>query len=435
MGNSQPPPANPRFVSASRSFAQHELEDLKSLFKSLAAQSLSNGRYISPSIFQAYFGLSGALGERMFNLVTQKRNDHKLTFEDLVVAKATYEKGTKDEIEEFIYQLLDVNDDGVLGRSDLESVVIAMLEIIFSMEISERGSNSHQDIVDVFLNAATFSKNGERSSNKSMSFEDFRSWCTLIPSARKFLGGLLTPPDPGRPGCQVPRLLCSENVHSSMLLLRKEYAWHIGGALSPHELEEWKLLYHSAMNGLSFNTFLGSISNDEGSAVLIIKDKEGHIYGGYASQPWERHGDFYGDMKSFLFQLYPKLAIYRPTGANTDFAVCSQLFMLLSTLYGKCAANFSSESIPNGIGFGGRVNHFGLFLSASFDKGHTFTNTTFGNPCLSKTSQIYPEVIECWGVIKRAQQERQDALKGTVLERFKEDRHMLNMVGLANSSE
>ncbi|ESR43347.1 hypothetical protein CICLE_v10011702mg [Citrus x clementina] len=404
-----------------RSFAQHELEDLKSLFKSLAAQSQSNGRYISPSIFQAYFGLSGALGERMFNLVTLKRNDHKLTFEDLVVAKATYEKGTKDEIEEFIYQLLDVNDDGVLGRSDLESVVIAMLEIIFSMKISERGSNSHQDIVDVLLNAATFSKNGEGSSNKSMSFEDFRSWCTLIPSARKFLGGLLTPPDPGRPGCQVPRLLCSENVHSSMLLLRKEYAWHIGGALSPHELEEWKLLYHSAMNGLSFNTFLGSISNDEGSTVLIIKDKEGHIYGGYASQPWERHGDFYGDMKSFLFQLYPKLAIYRPTGANSNLQ--------------WCAANFSSESIPNGIGFGGRVNHFGLFLSASFDKGHTFTNTTFGNPCLSKTSQIYPEVIECWGVIKRAQQERQDALKGTVLERFKEDRHMLNMVGLANSSE
>lgn len=30
--------------------------------------------------------------------------------------QATYKKGTKDEIEEFIYQLLDVNDDGVLGR-------------------------------------------------------------------------------------------------------------------------------------------------------------------------------------------------------------------------------------------------------------------------------------------------------------------------------
>jgi hypothetical protein len=45
-------------------------------------------------------------------------------------------------------------------------------------------------------------------------------------------------------------------------------------------------------------------------------------------------------------------------------------------------------------------------------------------------------VIECWGIVQNgAQQEKLDAAKGTVLERFKEDRHMLNMVGLANSSE
>lgn len=60
---------------------------------------------------------------------------------------------------------------------------------------------------------------------------------------------------------------------------------------------------------------------------------------------------------------------------------------------------------------------------------------TFNNPCLSKSNHIYPDVIECWGVVpKGAQQEKQDGLKGTVLERFKEDRNMLNLVGLANSS-
>ncbi|GLT34062.1 hypothetical protein SLA2020_086080 [Shorea laevis] len=69
-----------------------------------------------------------------------------------------------------------------------------------------------------------------------MSFEDFRKWCTLIPSLRKFLGSLLIPSDPGRPGWQVPKLLHLENFDSSMLLLRKEYAWHIGGALSQQEL-------------------------------------------------------------------------------------------------------------------------------------------------------------------------------------------------------
>ncbi|KAK4432595.1 MTOR-associated protein MEAK7 [Sesamum alatum] len=160
----------------------------------------------------------------------------------------------------------------------------------------------------------------------------------------------------------------------------------------------------------------------DGPTVLIIKDKEGCIYGGYASQPWEKHSDFYGDMRSFLFQLYPVASIFRPTGANHNLQ--------------WCAVNFSSESIPNGIGFGGRVHHFGLFLSANFDQGHTFSCTTFGSPCLSKTSQIYPEVIECWGVVpRRADQDRPEVIKGTVLERFKEDRHMLNMVGLANSSE
>lgn len=422
MGNSQSPPADPRFSSATRAFTQKDLEDLNSLFVSLAAQSKSNNEYISLSVFQAYFGLKSSLGERLFDLVTQQRKDNKLTFHDLVIAKSVYEKGTRDDIEEFIYQLLNVTGDGVVGRCDIESVLAAILRSIFSLEASNPGLNSHREIINVFLNAAKFSKVVEGAAEKSMSFEDFRSWCVLLPSVRKFLGSLLIPPDAGRLGSQVPQLVHGDNINPDLILLREEYAWHIGGALPHHELVEWKLLYHSAINGMSFNTFLGSTSNGEGPTILIIKDKDGYIYGGYASQPWERHGDFYGDLKSFLFQLYPKASIYKPTGANNNVQ--------------WCAANFSSESIPNGIGFGGRVNHFGLFLSASFDVGQTFTCTTFGSPCLSKTNRIFPEVIECWGIVQNgAQQEKLDAAKGTVLERFKEDRHMLNMVGLANSSE
>ncbi|KAG6772423.1 hypothetical protein POTOM_023830 [Populus tomentosa] len=527
MGNSQSPPADPRFSSATRAFTQKDLEDLNSLFVSLAAQSKSNNAYISLSVFQAYFGLKSSLGERLFDLVTQQRKDNKLTFHDLVIAKSVYEKGTRDDIEEFIYQLLNVTGDGVVGRCDIESVLAAILRSIFSLEASNPGLNSHREIINVFLNAAKFSKVVEGAAEKSMSFEDFRSWCALLPSIRKFLGSLLLPPNAGRLGSQVPHLVHGDNINPDLILLREEYAWHIGGALPHHELVEWKLLYHSAINGMSFNTFLGSTSNGEGPTILIIKDKDGYIYGGYASQPWERHGDFYGDLKSFLFQLYPKASIFKPTGANNnvqwfsillwykavgckglrvsiffsemlenpvpstphlflitmvmihgcgfvsggDWLVASSIgtgigdpgfssslafgvlsrrkrFVLIWVLmsgevgsYGlqtgvKCAANFSSESIPNGIGFGGRVNHFGLFLSASFDVGQTFTCTTFGSPCLSKTNRIFPEVIECWGIVQNeAQQEKLDAAKGTVLERFKEDRHMLNMVGLANSSE
>ncbi|KAG1331041.1 MTOR-associated protein MEAK7 [Cocos nucifera] len=423
MGNAQSPSADPSFVTSSRAFTNQELEDLRSLFVSLAAQSQSHGKFVSPSVFQAYFGIDGMLGDRMFNLVTRKRNDGMLTFEDLVISKATYEKGTRDEIDEFIRELCDVTGDGILGRSDLEAVLKSIHKAIFSSNIDENGLNLHENVLEVFLNASTYSKKREGgTAENSMSSADFRNWCSLLPSVRKFLGSLLMPPDSGRPGFQVPHLQHPENLTSDLLILRKEYAWHIGGGLSQHEVEEWKLLYHSSINGLSFNTFLGSISNGDGPTVLIIKDADGFIYGGYASQPWERRSDFYGDMKSFLFQLYPRASIFRPTGANNNLQ--------------WCAVNFSSDSIPNGIGFGGRANHFGLFLSASFDQGHTFSCTTFNGPCLSKTNRIQPEVIECWGVLlKGVQNERLDLVKGTVLERFKEDRNMLKMVGLANSSE
>ncbi|CAN0847298.1 MTOR-associated protein MEAK7 [Linum grandiflorum] len=419
MGNSQSPSASdPRYASATRAFSSSELEDLKSLFASLAAKSGNNADHISLSVFQEYFGLKGSLGHRLFDLISQQRKDGRAKFEDLVIAKSFYEKGSKDEIEEFIYQLLDVNGDGAVDRCDLESVVVAVLGSIFGL----KASAPSDETVNVFLDAATFSKGNNGAAEKGMSLDDFRSWSALVPSVRRFLGSLLIPPDAGRLGSHIPRLVHGEEVKSNMVVLRKEYAWHIGGALPQHEVEEWKLLYHSAVNGSSYNTFVSSISSNEGPTVLVIKDKEGYIYGGYASQPWERHGDFYGDMKSFLFQLHPKASLFKPTGANTNIQ--------------WCAVNFSSESIPNGIGFGGRVNHFGLFLSASFDSGHTFSCTTFGSPCLSKTTRIIPQVIECWGVVQGpGEHGNNNRPRGTVLERFKEDRHMLNMVGIANSSK
>jgi hypothetical protein len=67
--------------------------------------------------------------------------------------------------------------------------------------------------------------------------------------------------------------------------------------------------------------------NGDAQTVLIVKDREGSIYGGYASQPWERHSDFYGDMKTFLFKLYPQASIFRPTGANRNLQwVCCALY-------------------------------------------------------------------------------------------------------------
>ncbi|CAM0950071.1 unnamed protein product [Alopecurus aequalis] len=425
MGNSQASPSSAssaRFATASRAFSKQALDDLRDHFTALAAQSGTQGRAISRPVFLEYFGVRGALGDRLFQLVAKESSEEDVvTFEGLIIAKATYERGTRDEADEFIFQLCDVMGDGVLTRSDLESVVASIHETIFA-DNKEAGEGSNKRTFEAFLNSAVFSADVEGVSEKSMSLPDFRNWCIIMPSPRKFLGSLLMPPASGRAGFQVPLLHYPENISSELLLLNKEYAWHIGGGFSQHDVQEWRLLYHSSLHGQSFNTFLGNVTNGDAQTVLIIKDTEGSIYGAYASQPWERHSDFYGDMKTFLFKLYPEASIFRPTGANKNLQ--------------WCATNFTSESIPNGIGFGGKPHHFGLFLSAGFDQGHSFTSSTFTGPPLSNTSRFRPEVIECWGIqVKGSLDEKPELVKGTVLERFKEDRNMLKLIGMASASD
>ena len=80
---------------------------------------------------------------------------------------------------------------------DLESIVNTMLNYVFPQKCSEPEAGSQQEIAKIFLNAANFNTHVEGHADGGMSFEDFRSWCILLPSVRKFLGSLMTPSDPG----------------------------------------------------------------------------------------------------------------------------------------------------------------------------------------------------------------------------------------------
>jgi hypothetical protein len=49
-----------------------------------------------------------------------------------------------------------------------------------------------------------------------------------------------------------------------------------------------------------------------------------------------------------------------------------------------CAAGFTSERFPNGLGFGGQVGHFSVFLNGYFEGGHTRDKgATYGAPSFS----------------------------------------------------
>lgn len=103
----------------------------------------------------------------------------------------------------FLFSLLGVNWCLLLhlpltctARSDLESVLASVHETVFAVK-KELGEGSNNRPFEAFLNSAAFSKDAEGVSHKSMSLSDFRNWCILLPSLRKFLGNMLMPPDSG----------------------------------------------------------------------------------------------------------------------------------------------------------------------------------------------------------------------------------------------
>lgn len=71
-----------------------------------------------------------------------------------------------------------------------------------------------------------------------------------------------------------------------------------------------------------------------------------------------------GNFNNFLFQLLPKIAVYGPSGANQNFQYCGHNF----------------ASLPNGLGFGGQVNYWSLFIDGLFESGMSHKGATFTNP-------------------------------------------------------
>ena len=44
----------------------------------------------------------------------------------------------------------------------------------------------------------------------------------------------------------------------------------------------------------ALSKLLGSIT-DRGPSLVVVRDTDGHVFGGYAPESWHCNGDFYGE--------------------------------------------------------------------------------------------------------------------------------------------
>ena len=112
-----------------------------------------------------------------------------------------------------------------------------------------------------------------------------------------------------------------------------------------HAAQVWQMLY-SSRKGKSFSILMGSILGRgrparsaapersravrvslrqqqvmvcAGPTLLLVRDKQGYLFGGYAASPWEKTGHFYGTSQNFIFSLQPDFALHRASGANSNY--------------------------------------------------------------------------------------------------------------------
>lgn len=122
-------------------------------------------------------------------------------------------------------------------------------------------------------------------------------------------------------------------------LLAFEDMWLLDFHLPPdHRTRSWKLAFSTSNHGMSWTIFASNIEQ-KGSTLLLLKDKNGYIFGGFASQEWKAQPKFYGDSSCFIFRLQPDIVIYPATGYNQNY----QWF------------EYSTQSLPNGLGMGGQM--------------------------------------------------------------------------------
>ncbi|XP_073459858.1 MTOR-associated protein MEAK7-like [Aquarana catesbeiana] len=153
----------------------------------------------------------------------------------------------------------------------------------------------------------------------------------------------------------------------------------------PAEMQHrWRLLFSTLVYGRSFIQLCTHLV-DKGPTLLVLRDTNGFIFGGFASPNWEVKPQIQGDSRCFLFTVFPKFGIYTCTGCNGQY-------MYL---------NHGIQADPKGLGMGGYLGCFGLWIDQNFRNGHSKAKplcTTYNSPRLSAREDFTIDCMEVWQV-------------------------------------
>ncbi|KAJ2501626.1 hypothetical protein IWW47_003094 [Coemansia sp. RSA 2052] len=172
-------------------------------------------------------------------------------------------------------------------------------------------------------------------------------------------------------------------------LLTADMGWAISRELPAHSRQSWHCAYSSRRDGRSWSTFQGAIEN-RGSILLLVSEKKRRkrVFGAYLDGEAVRLPSWHGTSQNFLFSADKDvgLSVYRTTGFNDHYQYL----------------NYARETLPNGLGVGGQLGHFGFWIDCGFVSGSSSSTATYDSPQLSSQRDFAIGSIEAWVVRESA---------------------------------
>ena len=137
----------------------------------------------------------------------------------------------------------------------------------------------------------------------------------------------------------------------------------------------WKKVFYSSRDGFSLGTLYRILhSHLSRPAVLLIRDMEGHRFGAFVAEAFRICEKSYGCGETFVFSLNKVLQVWKWTGKNNFFILCS------------------SRSLCIGIDDG----KFAICLDETLDRGRSQPCETFDNEPLCPAGDFHVAEIEVW---------------------------------------
>uniref|UniRef100_A0A8C7G3F7 Nuclear receptor coactivator 7 n=1 Tax=Oncorhynchus kisutch TaxID=8019 RepID=A0A8C7G3F7_ONCKI len=136
----------------------------------------------------------------------------------------------------------------------------------------------------------------------------------------------------------------------------------------------WRLAYSTAEHGTSLKTLYRSLLDVDSPVLLVIKDMDNQLFGGYSTHPFRVSEHCYGTGETFLFSFCPEIKMYRWTGENSYFV----------------KGNIDSLQMGGG---GGQI---GLWVDADLYHGTTSSCATFHNQPLATQKDFTIHSVEVW---------------------------------------